>query len=817
MSTEIPTTTPGSPGEDTRTYKSLGHDYATVSTINNEYTGRKAPVFNGDSSIFEWWKERIYSHITGIDEELWDLVEEGVEFEKVPLPENGRLTVAEKKLLTPAERKIYSKHHKVKDIMIGAISHDEYVRIGDKKTAKSVYDSLCSTYDGNEKVQEAKASLLIKQYELFSMDKGETIEAMFTRFQILVAGLKVLKKSYTTYDHVQKILRSLPIVWRPKITAIEEAQNLKTMTLETLISNLRSHEMVLNADAEGVKKSKSVALQSTKISSPALKGRIEEIDEESSADGQEDDLNEDEFALFTKFQQWSRFNKKNFRGNNSKTFAKKDDQKNCFKCKKTGHFIAECSEMSSRDNNKKGNSRREYYKNKLKKSLMATFENLSSEDEAEEEANVALMASADSDIDSDDELEEVSEQKEEVISSLTRNQLIKALNQTVDKYLETSEKLEFLQSKYDVAIENENQFQAVLQENLNKIAELEKGCPICHKPRDKHEIALQQFMHLNLNKSKIASMIYGVCQHGLNGLGYEYGQTYTTAFKTVCKIVGRSKVYYCVPENKDVKILTCPDSATIFLKKSEEVESEDLSDSESECNILEDPEYSEPETNKSKVLNISESKTGVTDNQEGLNLNACKEKQPSNSEREIVEIEDLEYYSESEIFTMDNMSSMVSENNKHTGSNRTITQKNKTAKTSDNKPRKYFKPKIIYDSRTRKSNDQRFWNHKISTAWNKKTSQNNYYYFKQNSKYQTHKNKSLRTNQNGPRSKWVPKQKVVYLSDLPTRKDFVLPKAWVQVRCKGRKAFVPRMCLISKDDDYWSEYINETKAYYHDN
>ncbi|MCI75587.1 serine/threonine protein kinase SRPK1, partial [Trifolium medium] len=64
---------------------------------------------------------------------------------------------------------------------------------------------------------------------------------MFTRFQTLVYGLKVLKKSYTTHDHVKKILRCLPQQWRPKVTAIKEAKDLKKMSLETLISNLRSH------------------------------------------------------------------------------------------------------------------------------------------------------------------------------------------------------------------------------------------------------------------------------------------------------------------------------------------------------------------------------------------------------------------------------------------------------------------------------------------------------------------------------------------------------------------------------------------------
>ncbi|MCI85261.1 hypothetical protein A2U01_0106540, partial [Trifolium medium] len=70
---------------------------------------------------------------------------------------------------------------------------------------------------------------------------------------------------------------------------IEEAKDLKKMSLETLISNLRSHEMVLNADASQ-KKPKSVALQSTKTSSKTLKAKFVEVEEESSVDGQEEDL-----------------------------------------------------------------------------------------------------------------------------------------------------------------------------------------------------------------------------------------------------------------------------------------------------------------------------------------------------------------------------------------------------------------------------------------------------------------------------------------------------------------------------------------------
>ncbi|PNX68198.1 hypothetical protein L195_g063874, partial [Trifolium pratense] len=44
----------------------FGYDY--LSNESHEHGGhRKAPIFNGDASLFEWWKERLYSNITAID------------------------------------------------------------------------------------------------------------------------------------------------------------------------------------------------------------------------------------------------------------------------------------------------------------------------------------------------------------------------------------------------------------------------------------------------------------------------------------------------------------------------------------------------------------------------------------------------------------------------------------------------------------------------------------------------------------------------------------------------------------------------------
>ena len=95
------------------------------------------------------------------------------------------------------------------------------------------------------------------------MEENESIEAMFSRFQTLTTGLRVLDKGYTKADHVKKIIKSLPRRWAPMVTTFKVSKDLNGISLEELISALRSHEIELD-EFEPQKKGKSVALKSTK-------------------------------------------------------------------------------------------------------------------------------------------------------------------------------------------------------------------------------------------------------------------------------------------------------------------------------------------------------------------------------------------------------------------------------------------------------------------------------------------------------------------------------------------------------------------------
>jgi len=74
--------------------------------------------------------------------------------------------------------------------------------------------------------------------------------------------------------------------WRPKVTAIEEAKDLNTLSVEDLVSSLKVHEIGLN-EHEPARKVKSIAPPSKGKSSKAFKV-IESEDESPEGDSDED-------------------------------------------------------------------------------------------------------------------------------------------------------------------------------------------------------------------------------------------------------------------------------------------------------------------------------------------------------------------------------------------------------------------------------------------------------------------------------------------------------------------------------------------------
>jgi len=56
------------------------------------------------------------------------------------------------------------------------------------------------------------------------MEANENIQSMFNKFQAKLNELRCLGRYYDNYDHINKILRSLPSLWRLQVTAPKDDQ-----------------------------------------------------------------------------------------------------------------------------------------------------------------------------------------------------------------------------------------------------------------------------------------------------------------------------------------------------------------------------------------------------------------------------------------------------------------------------------------------------------------------------------------------------------------------------------------------------------------
>jgi len=128
-------------------------DYSSnISKHERSANHNKPPMFNGDPEMFSWWKSKMYSHIIGMDEELWDILEEGVG--NLRLDEEG--VAFDRKAHTTEQKKLYKKHHLIRGILVAALPHKEYLKMSDKSTAKAMFSSLSANYEGQQESQRGQ-------------------------------------------------------------------------------------------------------------------------------------------------------------------------------------------------------------------------------------------------------------------------------------------------------------------------------------------------------------------------------------------------------------------------------------------------------------------------------------------------------------------------------------------------------------------------------------------------------------------------------------------------------------------------------------
>jgi hypothetical protein len=297
--------------------------------------GSGPPHFDGMN--YQMWSKRMAAFLRGKGQILWDVTVDAGHVQ----PMN---------FLAPGSRGMFDAKNKAADYLFRALCQPEFDRVHTEHLACRIQLVLKEAHVGNAQVQARMYATYRREYENFTHLPGESIDALFQRFTVVVNNMRanVDVLPYDDHDRAVKLLHSLDrTIWGGKFEAIVESEKYDTLTVNELFSKLKSAEVDrgMTAKLEGPTDSHSLALvggskgkantnPSTRMFS--LSSLMSMPDEEF------DVLGEDELALLTRRFERLHENRVNKRRNT----------RTCFKCGKAGHYFAECLKVNNHDKHK---------------------------------------------------------------------------------------------------------------------------------------------------------------------------------------------------------------------------------------------------------------------------------------------------------------------------------------------------------------------------------------------------------------------------------------------------------------------------------
>jgi hypothetical protein len=210
--------------------------------------------------------------------------------------------------LASGSRDLFDANNKSVDYFFHALCQPELDRVHTESLACRIWSVLKEAHVGNAQVQALMYATYRREYENFTHLPGESIDALFQRFTVVVNNMRanVDVLPYDDHDRVVKLLHSLDrTILGGKFEAIVESEKYDTLTVNELFSKLKSAEVDrgMTAKIEGPTDSHSLALVggSKGKSNANPSTRIFSLSSLMSLPDEEFDvLGEDELALLTR-------------------------------------------------------------------------------------------------------------------------------------------------------------------------------------------------------------------------------------------------------------------------------------------------------------------------------------------------------------------------------------------------------------------------------------------------------------------------------------------------------------------------------------
>jgi translation elongation factor EF-G len=200
--------------------------------IHEGNSTNKAPLFNGTN--FGLWKVRMRTYIMDLGEDVWDVLNTGYV---------NPIVLANK-----FDKIEFNFNAKDMNAILSAPVEAKFVKFMNLESAKEMWDKRISNYEGNEKLKDAKLQTYRLQFEQLNMNENEMVYKKNLRVEELTNAMKGLGENIEDLFLVQNILISLPNRFNPKVSAIEELNDLKNFSIDQILGTITDYEMRISKD-----------------------------------------------------------------------------------------------------------------------------------------------------------------------------------------------------------------------------------------------------------------------------------------------------------------------------------------------------------------------------------------------------------------------------------------------------------------------------------------------------------------------------------------------------------------------------------------
>nr|AEJ07930.1 Opie3 gag protein [Zea mays subsp. mexicana] len=315
-------------------------DYSRIQHSSNSHLLSiplgKPPHFDGED--YGFWSHKMRSHLFSLHPSIWEIVENGMKFDSSDSP----MLINEQ----------IHRNAQATTVLLASLCREEYNKVSGLDNAKQIWDTLKISHEGNDITMLTKMELVEGELGRFAMIRGEEPTQTYNRLKTLINKIRSYGSTrWTDHDVVRLMLRSFTVLDPHLVNNIRENPRYTMMTPEEVLGKFVSGRMMIKEaryvdDALNgpLHEPQPIALKATR-SKESLPSKVAQVE----AAG----LNDEEMALIIK-----RFKTalKGRKGQPSK--AKTKGKRSCFKCGKLGHFIANCPENDS-DQEQGKNGKRE--------------------------------------------------------------------------------------------------------------------------------------------------------------------------------------------------------------------------------------------------------------------------------------------------------------------------------------------------------------------------------------------------------------------------------------------------------------------------